>query len=159
VRAYDGFGLVVDAHTVEPVLSLRVYPGAERLKRLVEPLETQPYAGNQVARVKGDGIEFADIRPFAQGDRVHRINWRASARRQALQMNVSHPERNADVVLFLDTFAEARTGDEGTLDRSVRAAAVLAHGYLGRDRVGLVGFATVRCPGHRPSSCTASSGR
>ena len=30
VRAFDNFGLVVDAHTVEPVLALRVYPGAER---------------------------------------------------------------------------------------------------------------------------------
>jgi uncharacterized protein (DUF58 family) len=144
VRAFDRFGLVVDYEAVEAALPLRVYPGAERLKHLLEPAQTQPYAGNQVARVKGDGIEFADIRPFAPGDRVHRINWRASARRQALQVNESHPERNADVVLFLDTFAEARNAEVGTLDRAVRAAAALAHGYLGRrDRVGVVGFGGV----------------
>ncbi len=144
VLAFDGFGLVVDSAAVEALLPLRVYPGADRVKRLLEPAETQPYAGNQVARVKGDGIEFADLRPFAPGDRVHRINWRASARRQALQVNESHPERNADVVLFLDTFAEARSGDAGTLDRAVRAAGALAHGYLARrDRVGVVGFGGV----------------
>ena len=144
VRAFDRFGLVVDSETVEPELTLRVYPEAERLKRLLEPVETQPYAGNQVARAKSEGIEFADIRPFAPGDRVHRINWRASARLQALQVNESHPERNADVVLFLDTFAEARSADGGTLDRTIRAAAALAHGYLvRRDRVGVVGFGGV----------------
>jgi hypothetical protein len=33
----------------------------------------------------------------------------------ALVVNESHPERNADVVLFLDTFAEARSADGGTL--------------------------------------------
>jgi uncharacterized protein (DUF58 family) len=144
VRAFDRFGLVVDAQTAEPALSLRVYPGAERIQRLLQPAETQPYAGNQVARVKGEGIEFADVRPFVRGDRVHRINWRASARAQGLQVNESHPERNADVVLFLDTFAEARGDEGGTLDRTVRAAAALAHAYLARrDRVGVVGFGGV----------------
>jgi uncharacterized protein (DUF58 family) len=146
VRAFDAFGLVVDEGAVEPDLSLRVYPGAERLQRLLRPVETQPFAGNLVARSKGDGIEFADIRPFAPGDRVRRVNWRASARRRQLFVNESHPERNADVVLFLDSFAEARRADGGTLDRAVRAAAGLAEAYLARrDRVGLVSFGgTVR---------------
>jgi uncharacterized protein (DUF58 family) len=95
-------------------------------------------AGEQVARAKGDGIEFADLRPFVPGDRVRRINWRASARRGALWVNEAHPERNADIVLFLDTFAEAG-GAGGTLAAGVRAATALAAGYLDRrDRVGLV---------------------
>jgi uncharacterized protein (DUF58 family) len=146
VRAFDRFGLVVDAARVEPEIALRVYPHEERLERLLRPLETQPSAGNQVARAKGDGIEFADIRPFLPGDHVRRVNWRASARRQSLFVNESHPERNADVVLFLDSFADVRRADEGTLDRAVRAAASLAAAYLAqRDRVGLVAFGgTVR---------------
>ena len=144
VRAFDRFGLTVDEAWLEPSLRLRAYPAAGRLDRLIEPAETQPHAGNQVARVKGDGIEFADIRPFAPGDRVHRINWRASARRQGLQVNISHPERNADVVIFVDSFEEVRRGDDGTLDQAVRAAYALARGYLDRrDRVGVVGFGGV----------------
>ena len=52
-----------------------------------------------------------------------------------------HPERNTDVVIFLDTFVEARREDAGTLDLAVRAAATLAERYLAhRDRVGLVVF-------------------
>lgn len=48
------------------------------------------------------------------------------------------------MILFLDTFEEARDGDVGTLDLAVRAAASLASGYLGRrDRVGVVGFGGV----------------
>ena len=141
LRGFDRFGLVVDEARIETELALRVYPTAERLRSLINPVETQPYAGNQVARVKGDGIEFADVRPFSPGDQVRRINWRASARRQALHVNESHPERNADIVLFLDSFAEARRADEGTLDRAVRAATAIAAAYLDRrDRVGLVSF-------------------
>src|SRR5581483_2226266 len=102
------------------------------------------FAGNQVARARGEGIEFADLRAFQPGDRVRRVNWRASALRGELWVNEQHPERNTDVVLFLDTFAEARGEGGSTHDRAVRAAATLAHAYLEpRDRVGLVGFGGV----------------
>jgi uncharacterized protein (DUF58 family) len=107
----------------------------------VSPFETQVYAGNEVARIKGDGLEFADTRPFAPGDRVRSINWRASARRGELIVNERHPERNTNVILFLDSFAEARRLDESTLDLAVRATATLATRYLDRrDRVGLITF-------------------
>ena len=84
--------------------------------------------------------------PSCPGDRLRSVNWRASARRGELIVNERHPDRNADVVLFLDSFAEARSGDEadGTLERAVRAAATLAGRYLERrDRVGLVTFGGV----------------
>ena len=131
---------LVDAHVTGDG-NLRVYPRQERLQSLVKPLETQPYAGNRVARVKAEGIEFADIRPYVPGDRVRRLNWRASSMGQTLYVNQQHPERNSDVILFLDSFAEARRQNEGTLDLAVRAAASLADHYLAlQDRVGVVGF-------------------
>jgi uncharacterized protein (DUF58 family) len=120
---------------------VRVYPRQETLRSLVPPLETQVYAGNQVARVKGEGIEFADLRSWQSGDSVRRVNWRASARRGSLWVNEQHPEQNTDVVLFLDSYADARGRGSGTHERAVRAASTLAHGYLRhKDRVGLIGF-------------------
>jgi uncharacterized protein (DUF58 family) len=72
---------------------------------------------------------------------VRSINWRATARRGDLHVNQQHPERNTDVVLFLDTFTDVGTGAHGTLDMTVRAATSLAHRYLERkDRVGVVSF-------------------
>jgi uncharacterized protein (DUF58 family) len=112
-------------------------PREEQLRSLLRPRETQPYVGEEVSRRRGDGIEFADIRPFAFGDMVTRINWRATARRGELWVNDRHPERNTDIVLFLDSFTEARRGEASTLDLALRAAATLARGYIGkRDRVG-----------------------
>jgi uncharacterized protein (DUF58 family) len=59
-------------------------------------------------------------------------------------VNETHPERSSDVVIFLDTFAEARRQDLGTLDLAVRAAGSLALHYLReKDRVGLVSFGGV----------------
>ena len=122
---------------------LRIYPAPERLRRLVAPLETQLATGDLVARARSDGLEFADTRAFVPGDRMRAVNWRASARRNSLIVNERHPDRNADVVLFVDSFAEARSRerDDGTLERAVRAAATLAGRHLERrDRVGLVSF-------------------
>jgi uncharacterized protein (DUF58 family) len=144
VRAHDRFGVLLHEQRLEPSLPLKVYPHAESLRALLRPQETQVSAGNQVARTRGEGIEFADLRPFSAGDRPRRINWRASARRGALWVNEAHPERNADIVLFLDTFAEARRAGPGTLDLAVGAAGSLAERYLRhKDRVGLVSFGGV----------------
>jgi uncharacterized protein (DUF58 family) len=137
LRARDGFGVVVREAELEPAAALRVYPRPERLLALVAPADTQPFSGDRVSRAKGDGIEFADVREFRPGDRIRRVNWRATARQRELMVNAEHPERNSDVVLFLDGLA---SGPE-LLDRTVHAAAQLARGYLDRhDRVGVIGF-------------------
>jgi len=144
VRARDFFGMFVWTSHVRgqaPEMSLRVYPRPEALPHLLRPAETQLFSGDELSRRKGEGIEFADLRPFAFGDQMRRVNWRASARRGDLWVNEQHPERNADVVIFLDSFAEARRGAHGTIEPAVRAASALTGRYLRRrDRVGLVSF-------------------
>jgi uncharacterized protein (DUF58 family) len=139
VRASDRLGATTIDGPLGEAVDVRVYARVERLRRLVAPLRTRPVLGSQVSRDRGEGIEFADLRPLASGDRVRSINWRATARRRAPYVNVRHPEHSADLVLFLDTFAEAEVAQEGTLDAAVRAAAALASTYLAqRDRVALV---------------------
>jgi uncharacterized protein (DUF58 family) len=141
VRARDPLGVRVWSGRLGAPLALRVFPREQRLRQLVAPQETQPFLGSHVARRRGEGIEFAEIRPFAIGDRVRRVNWRASARRGALYVTDRHPEHASDVVLLLDTFAEARGAGSGTLDAAVRATASLARAHLARrDRVALVDF-------------------
>ena len=144
LRSQDPLGLLVYEWTLEEERALKVYPRGESLRRLLRPLETQAYAGNQVPRARGEGIEFADIRPFVSGVSLRRINWRATARRGETWVTETHPERNADVVIFLDTFLETREHDEGTLNQTIGAAASLVVHYLReKDRVGIVAFGGV----------------
>ncbi len=143
-RVRDRFGLI--DYELAPVAlgPLRVFPRVEALPELLDPAELQATAGSRVARERGEGIEFAELRPFVAGDRVRRINWRATAKRGVPYVSDRHPERNADVILFLDTFSDVRGGTDGTLALAVRAAAALAAGHLARrDRVGVVGFGGV----------------
>ncbi len=144
LRARSALRLVTWEARFENSRRLKAYPSPLTVQRLLAPLETQALAGSEVARAKGEGVEYADIRDFVPGDRVRSINWRASARRQSLVVNERHPERNTDVVLFIDSFTDVRGGGRSVLEDAVRAAASLATRYLERrDRVGLVGFGGV----------------
>jgi uncharacterized protein (DUF58 family) len=144
VRARDALRLVTWEARFERSLRLKAYPSPLTIQHVLAPFQTQAFAGSEVARAKGDGVEYADIRDFVPGDRVRSINWRASARRQGLVVNERHPERNTDVVLFVDSFTDVRAGGRSVLEEAVRAAASLATRYLERrDRVGLVGFGGV----------------
>ena len=141
-------GVVDEARTV------KVFPTYESLMRGLPPAQTQMNSGDHVARALGDGIEFATVRPFAYGDSVRRVNWRVTSRTQELHVNLAHPERNSDVVLFLDTFSDAQLARGTTLDLTVRGASAVAHHHLRHhDRVGLVSF------GGNARWLTASMGR
>jgi uncharacterized protein (DUF58 family) len=141
VQSRDRFGLLLFERALVRHLPLRVYPTPAALRAMVAPRDTLTHAGNSVSRQRGDGIEFADVREFAAGDRVRHLNWRVSARRGTLHVNQHHPERNTDVVILLDTFAEVGEGTGTTLDLAIGGAASIAGRYLAsRDRVGMVGF-------------------
>jgi len=136
-----GMSLFVQTKRSFADLELRVYPDVETLRRLFEPVETQLGFGDLVSRRKGDGLEFADLRPFAPGDDFRRINWRVTASGRGIWTNDRHPERNSDVVLLVDTLAPSRRGVPGVLDLAVKAAAAVAAAHLARhDRVGLISF-------------------
>jgi uncharacterized protein (DUF58 family) len=141
VRLRDQFSLTVCSVRLGQRLAVKAFPREQQLRELMAPRHTQPFLGSHVARQRGDGIEFADLRPFSTGDRARQINWRASARRGVPYVTERHPEHSSDVILMLDTFTEARDLVAGTLDSAVRAAASLATAHLaGRDRVGVVDF-------------------
>jgi uncharacterized protein (DUF58 family) len=141
VRAHGATGLVSYEQVHPHEVLVRVYPRPERLRRGIRPPDTQVFSGDYVARVAGEGLEFAEVRAFRPGDRIRRVNWKVTARRNELFVNQFHPERNADVVFFLDTFADVGTAGSTSLDLAVRGTAILTRHYLAhKDRVGLIAF-------------------
>jgi len=142
VRIGDGFGLRSWERRHVDRKVVRVYPRIiTPLRSLPRPVHAQASVGDYVSAALGEGIEPGDVREFSPGDRVRQVNWRASLRLGKLYVTQHQRERNADVVLMLDTLAEVGAAPETTLDLGVRAAASLATAYLARkDRVGLVNY-------------------
>lgn len=141
VRSRDAWGLFTYYREYPFDIGFKVYPETAALRALLRPIETRLGFGDLVSRQKGEGLEFADLRPMVHGDDPRQINWRVTARGREAWVNDRHPERNSDVVLLVDTLAESRRGVEATLDLAVRAAAGLAASHLRRnDRVGLISF-------------------
>jgi uncharacterized protein (DUF58 family) len=118
---------------------LRVLPREERLRGIIPPRALRSISGAHLSRQRGDGIEFADTREFAAGDRARDVNWRVSARRQELWVDDRRPERSGEVVVFLDTFATVGDTIDNTLRRTVEVAAAITDRHISaNDRVGLV---------------------
>jgi uncharacterized protein (DUF58 family) len=121
-----------------------VYPHIVQLPRHLPPLHTHVSFGNYVSRAAGEGLEFAGVRPYGSGDQLRRVHWRTSLIRQQLYVNDYHCERNADVVILLDTLVALGSPYCNTLDIAVRAAASLTAHYLyHKDRVGLISYGGV----------------
>jgi uncharacterized protein (DUF58 family) len=141
VRLWGLLGLTAAEARVRAPQTVAVYPSLAPLAHPPRPIRTQTYVGNHVSPAQGEGIEPGDIRPFAPGDHVRHVNWRATLRHGALHVTQHHPERNADVVLLLDTLSEVGPPGASVVDTAVRAAADLAAAYLARkDRVGLIEY-------------------
>ncbi|HEU0129640.1 MAG TPA: DUF58 domain-containing protein [Mycobacteriales bacterium] len=124
--------------------TLRVLPREEEFRAPESHPFTRALAGAHPARVSGAGIEPVSVREFHPGDPLRRVNWRVTARTGELHVTEQRPERNAELVLFLDTFVDRGPEGETSLDVGVRAAAAIADHYLASmDRVGVVGFGGV----------------
>jgi uncharacterized protein (DUF58 family) len=100
---------------------------------------------NRAAR-RGEGSEFATIRPFQIGDRLRRIHWPVSLRTQTLNVTATWADQDAEVMLVVDASADLGTsegigGFASSLDVTVRAAGAVAEHFLHQgDRVGLCVF-------------------
>jgi uncharacterized protein (DUF58 family) len=92
---------------------------------------------------RGEGTEFATIRPFQTGDRLRRIHWPVSLRVGTLQVTATWAEQDTHVVVVVDAINDIGEsggidGAASSLDVSARAAGALAEHYLlGGDRVEL----------------------
>ncbi len=139
VRLRRRGSFVVAEQRVAVAPTLRVLPTELRLGRLLKPGEPRAVAGAHLARARGHGTDFAELRPYRPGDRLRDLSWGTSARLGAPWVRVNHPERTGTVLLVLDSvFGAGGEGTEG-LARAARAAWAVASVHLrAQDRVGLL---------------------
>jgi uncharacterized protein (DUF58 family) len=146
--------LATPAAAAERVIDPRIVP----LRGIPIPHRLTGLTGAHASARPGDGGEFRDLHPYAAGDRLRRIDWKATARRSQgrgdLYVRRTDATSDATVVLVIDSrddigeFVAAWSGrtssDAGrnAMDVSREAAASLAVAAVDAgDRVGLIDLA------------------
>ncbi|HVE99087.1 MAG TPA: DUF58 domain-containing protein [Mycobacteriales bacterium] len=127
--------------TARPGVPLRVVPDLADFRAGDAHPFHRALTGTHATPAPGEGVEFAGIRPYLPGDPLRRVHWRSSNRLGQLHVTQHRVERNAEVVLLVDTFDDVGPAGRTSLDIGVRAALGIADHYLSRgDRVGVVTF-------------------
>jgi len=99
---------------------------------------------------RGEGIEFHSVEEYTQGDPVSRIDWRRFGRTKELRSVAYRPERNAEVIICLDTravsYRASNRSEPHAVALGVEAAARIADRlFESTHRVGLAGFGRDSC--------------
>ena len=152
IRTGDPFGFFEASATVGQGVSVVVYPRLESLPRWRLPAAAVEGSRSSPIRTLQTTPMATSIRPYAPGDAMNRIHWKATARHTEIQVKEFDLEQTADAWIILDLQREIQTGhgDESTVEAAVRAAASIADRALQENRaVGLtvnVGRATFLAP-------------
>lgn len=117
-------------------LDLVVAPRVRAVRRIqhVRGKARTPLAAGDAARTGEQGRAFRELRDYVAGDPLHRVNWKATARRSTgdlvLTVNEYEPEGRKAVWVFIDAAAYMEVGrtDENSFDRALEGAlAILEH--------------------------------
>ncbi len=128
--------------------TVRVFPNFAPLAGLA--LHTAEQAtrmtGAHVARRRGDGTEFHQMREYRTGDSLRQIDWKATARARRLISREYQEEKNQRLTLLLDCGRRMLAEDGGLshFDHALNAALLVAYTALRQgDTVALHTFGAV----------------
>ena len=123
---------------VSPELLKQVKGIAIRTRGVIDTL----FAGESRSVFRGQGMEFAEVRAYEQGDDYRAIDWNVSARLGSPFIKTFTEERELTLLLVVDQSGSTRVGEPvARAIRAVEIAAVLAlAGVREQDRVGALLF-------------------
>jgi uncharacterized protein (DUF58 family) len=101
-------------------------------------------AGETPRRLPGSGVELLQLRDYASGDALSRIDWKATARRGTLISREYSEAQHLEILIVIDASraSRVRAGDLDRLGLYANVAARLAeHAVSAEDRVGLLVYA------------------
>ncbi len=94
--------------------------------------------GGDRSRFRGQGLEFAELRPYQPGDDPRLIDWNVTARASQPHIRCYQEERSRQVLLLTDLSPSITPAKFALLIETVALLAFAA--VAQRDRVGLIGF-------------------
>ncbi|PIE60327.1 MAG: DUF58 domain-containing protein [Desulfobulbus propionicus] len=127
--------------TIDDLIDLRARAGRGTL-----PVgkKSSRQAGSYRSVFRGRGMEFAEARPYQQGDDIRTIDWRLTARLGKPHTKLFQEERDRAVILWVDLHPSMFFASKGVFKavQAARAAGLFAWSAAARgDRLGGIIFA------------------
>ena len=101
------------------------------------------FSGAYHSRFKGQGVHFNEVRQYAYGDDIRRIDWRVTAKLNEPYIKEFEEERDLTAIIAVDMSQSQfyQSGEQSKLDRALELAAILGFSAVANgDQVGLVLF-------------------
>ena len=138
-------GLISRRATCGRPETVKVYPSYLMLHRyeLLAMSDNLTELGIKRIRRAGHQTEFEQIKEYVKGDDYRTINWKASARRHELMVNVYQDERSQQIYNVIDKGRVMQQAFRGMtlLDYAINASLVLSYVAMRKeDKAGLVTF-------------------
>lgn len=101
-------------HSSGRLVALALAERSSRLARVARTVVDRQGVGSHPSRERGRGADFAEHRPYAAGDDLRRVDWRATARMERVVVRRYDVQRRTAVRLLVDVSASM---EFGTVDR------------------------------------------
>ena len=141
----------------QDLLALRASSVAKRSRKRANVRQ-----GERLSRVRGRGMDFAEVRAYQPGDDVRTIDWRVTARRNKPHTKVFQEERERPTLIVIDQTRPLFFGSRVRL-KSVAAAEIASRlawrSLTNNDRVGGIVIGNDATAVHRPRRSSRSVAR
>jgi uncharacterized protein (DUF58 family) len=126
--------------------AVKIYPSYIQMRRyhLLAVANRLQELGVRRMRQLGHSMEFEQIKEYVRGDDYRTINWKATARKEALMVNNYTDERSQQIYCMINKGRVMKMPFSGMtlLDHAINASLVLSNVALVRqDKAGLITFA------------------
>ena len=145
VFATTRIGLVQRRYSCGRTEDIKVYPSYLMLRRYELLAISNRLTDLGVKRIRrvGNNTEFEQIREYVKGDDSRTINWRATARRHQLMVNIYQDERSQQVFTVIDKGRIMQQVSNGMtlLDYAINSSLMLSFVAMNKeDKAGLITF-------------------
>ncbi len=145
IRALSPLHLWQYQYNVETKTTIRVYPNFSSITKfaLLAIDNRESAMGVQQKKMRGEGLEFHQLREYRMGDSLRQIDWKASIRLQKMISREYQQERDQKIIFMLDCGRRmtATDGEYSHFDEALNSLLLLGYVALRQgDAVGLQCF-------------------
>ncbi|MDC8003529.1 DUF58 domain-containing protein [Aureisphaera galaxeae] len=145
VYAISRLGFVAKRFRFDANAMVKTYPSFKQLKRfeLINVNRNSHEIGLKKVRRVGHSMEFEQIKDYVIGDDLRTINWKATAKKNSLMVNMFQDEKSQPIYCLIDKGRSMKMPFNGLslLDYAINSSLVISNIVLRKhDKAGMLSF-------------------